>query len=77
MLTRELLDGAIRKKNADLARYRARYDRAWLILASTLSPLSASFSVPDEIGEWRFVFDFDKVLLLSEPHGRVFSLQRG
>lgn len=75
-LTRQLLNETIRKKNADLARYRMRYDRAWLIIASTLFPLSASFSVPDQVVDWRFSFGFDKVLLLSEPHGRVFSLQR-
>jgi hypothetical protein len=45
-------------------------------MASTLFPLSASFSVPDQVVDWRFSFGFDKVLLLSEPHGRVFSLQR-
>jgi hypothetical protein len=75
-LTREMLDVTIRKKNADLARYSGRYDRAWLIIASTLFPLSASFSVPDAISEWRFAFDFEKVLLLSEPHGRVFNVHR-
>lgn len=75
-LARELLDETIQTKNGDLARYRSSYDRAWLIVASTLFPLSASFSVPDAIAEWRFAFDFDRVLLLAEPHGRVFSLQR-
>jgi hypothetical protein len=75
-LTRELLDAAIRRKNADLARYRTRYDRTWLIVASTLFPLCASFSVPDQVAEWRFTFEFDKVLLLSESCGKVFSLRR-
>jgi hypothetical protein len=75
-LTREVLEETIQTKNADLGRYRARYDRAWLIVASTLFPLSASFSVPDAIAEWRFAFDFDRVLLLAEPHGRVFNLER-
>jgi hypothetical protein len=75
-LTREWLNATIQTKNADLARYQARYDRAWLIVASTLFPLSASFSAPDAIAEWRFAFDFNRVLLLAEPHGRVFCLQR-
>jgi hypothetical protein len=75
-LTQEQLAETIRKKNADLRRYRERYNCVWLIVASTLFPLSASFSVPDEAEEWSFEFEFDKVLLLSEPRGRVFSLQR-
>jgi hypothetical protein len=32
--------------------------------------------VPDAIAEWRFEFDCDRVLLLAEPHGRVFNLER-
>lgn len=76
VLTRHQLADVIQKKNNDLQRYRAQYDRAWLLIASTLFPLSASFSVPDEIEQWRFAFDFDKVLLLAEPHGRVFNLAR-
>lgn len=74
-LTQEVLAKAIQKKNRDIPRYREGYDRAWLIIASTFFPFSANFIVPDAVSEWRFAFDFDKVLVLSEARGSVFALQ--
>jgi hypothetical protein len=74
-LTREFVAAYIARKNARLNTYRDDYDQAWLILISTLFPLSSSFSVPAASNEWEFEFDFDKVLLVSEQYG-VFNLTR-
>jgi hypothetical protein len=76
VLTQTQLAGIIQRKNADLPRYRQRYDTSWLVIASTLFPLSASFTVPTDIERWSFKFDFDKILLLAEPVGKVFVVRR-
>ena len=76
VLDYQLLAQTITRKSAGLPRYRARYERAWLLVATQLFPLSASFCVPRDIEHWRFEFDFDKVLLLSPQDGKVFSLLR-
>jgi hypothetical protein len=76
VLTYEQLDARIQRKNRDLPRYRANFNHTWLLIASTLFPLSASFGIPGAIEQWAFNFDFDKVLLLSEPSGKVFNLRR-
>jgi hypothetical protein len=76
VLTQTQLADMIQRKNADLRRYRQGFDACWLVIASTLFPLSASFSVPRDIDRWPFKFDFDKVLLLAEPVGKVFVLRR-
>jgi hypothetical protein len=69
----DLLAAVIRRKNKRIATYRASVDQCWLLIATTLWPFASTFSVPRDIGDWRFAFDFDKVLLLSDESG-VFSL---
>jgi hypothetical protein len=72
----DFLASTISSKNARLGSYRMRADRVWLLIAAELFPLSSSFSVPPEIENWTFPFEFDKVLLLSGEDGRVFELKR-
>lgn len=77
VVTRAQLEATIQRKNLDLLRYRAR-------LRSRLAP--HCLHIVSAVGQfqcasrrsdrWRFEFDFDKVLLLSEPNGKVFNLQR-
>jgi hypothetical protein len=74
-LTRELVASYIKRKNDRLAHYRSGYSRAWLVIISTMLPMSSSFTVPDAANEWEFDFDFDKVLLVSERTG-VINLGR-
>ena len=75
LLTRELVASYIERKDRRLQTYREAYDRTWLIVISTLFPLSSSFTVPDAANDWEFKFEFDKVLLVSEQHG-VFNLKQ-
>jgi hypothetical protein len=74
-LSQTLLSAEIERKNKLVPTYRQKADPIWLLLVASLFPLSASFSIPDEIETWSFSFDFDKVLLLSEEDARVFKLR--
>jgi hypothetical protein len=74
-VTQEMLSTIIREKNRRVAAYRANVDRVWLLIASSFWQFASSFYVPREIDDWRFDFDFDKVLVMSQENG-VFNLQR-
>jgi len=75
ILTQELLSEWIDRKNRKLSGYLRNVDRIWLLLASPIAPFSSSFSVPNGVVNWRFDFDFEKVLLYSWEDG-VIEIQR-
>jgi hypothetical protein len=65
----------INKKNDDLKNYRPEAGKmpVWLLLYSGPS-VSQSLWVPPDIVEWKFSFDFDKVLLFSANDVKVFEI---
>jgi hypothetical protein len=71
----EMLSQIIRSKDRLVPTYRRSADRVWLLVASSFWEFASNFYVPKEAENWRFDFDFDKVLLLSSESG-VFNLQR-
>ena len=74
LLTYDLLAKAISAKNSNVANYRSRADKVWLLVVADLFPSSMSFSVPAEIETWRFDHEFDLALLLSREESRVWAL---
>jgi hypothetical protein len=66
----------IGKKNDDLNNYRPEVGEmpVWLLLYSGPS-VSQSLWVPADIAEWKFSFDFDKVLLFSANDAKVFEIR--
>ena len=48
----------------------------WLLLVSSLGSLESSFAAPRDLPQWRFAFDFDRVLLLVQDPGEVYDLLR-
>lgn len=75
LITPEVLRATIAGKNSLVSDYRASVDRVWLLIAATFFPLASTYAVPNDIKSWRFEFDFDKVLMMSDESG-VFDLQR-
>lgn len=71
----EMLSKIIRSKNRLVPTYRRSVDRVWLLIASSFWEFASNFYIPREVEQWRFDFDFDKVLLLSYESG-VFNLQK-
>jgi hypothetical protein len=73
----EQLCATIRSKNQLLPKYRAkaRGMPMWLLIYSDLS-VSRGVPIPHTIAEWKFAFDFDKVLLFSGMDNRVFEIGR-
>jgi hypothetical protein len=76
LVTFTLLQQAIKEKDALIASYRTKASEVWLLIVCDLFPASMSFAVPDDISEWEFAFEFDKVLLLSCADMKVWSLRR-
>ena len=77
---KQLLDSRIADKNARLAEYCFAVPEVWLLIVNDqfLGPGEVCVR-PDDLAEWKFCFDFEKVLLFArEPSGggRVFELQR-
>ena len=68
---KELLESCIAKKNKRLPVYRVPTSEVWLLIVNDqfLGP-GEVYARPDDLAEWKFVFDFEKVLLFSrEPGG--------
>jgi hypothetical protein len=76
LLTHDFLSAVIVKKNALVARYRRKAPTSWLLLVSTLGSLESTFAAPRDLPDWRFAFDFDRVLLLVQEPGEVYDLKR-
>lgn len=75
LVTHEMLDGIIRRKNRRVRTYVEKVDRVWLLIGSSFAQFASNFSVPQDVVNWSFDFEFDRVLLLSSE-GSVFNLQR-
>ena len=71
------LCATIKKKNELLPKYWAKSPDTpiWLLIYSGPS-VSRSLPIPRSITEWKFAFDFDKVLLFSGMDRRVFEIGR-
>jgi hypothetical protein len=74
-LDAEQLAAIIREKNEILPKYRARGSNSpiWLLIASGPS-VAKGVPIPKGIGEWKFAFDFDRVLLFSGMDNKVFEI---
>jgi hypothetical protein len=77
LLDREHLATVIAKKNQLFAKYAANASGCpiWLLIFSGPS-VSRGVPIPAAISEWRFSFDFGKVLLFSGMDNQVFELGR-
>jgi hypothetical protein len=78
--SKQLIESRIASKSARLAKYRDAASVVWLLIVNDqfLGP-GEVYVRPDDLAQWRFSFDFDKVLLFSrEPGGggEVFELYR-
>ena len=73
---RDYVADCIAAKTKRVPRYRTRAPgyQIWLLIATQPSVLW-SIEVPDSLADWRFNFDFDKVILLSWE-GSVIELKR-
>jgi len=69
--TRELFADRIEEKNQRLPEYRVSAREVWLVVVNDwFLGHSAVYVRPEDVAEWRFRSDFDKVLLFSrEPGG--------
>lgn len=77
---KELVEFRIAEKNARLEDYRRAATELWLLIINDqfLGP-GEVYARPDRLVEWKFSFDFEKVLLFArEPGGggEVLELQR-
>ncbi len=77
---KQLLESRIADKNMRLKVYRLAASEVWLLIVNDqfLGP-GAVCARPDHLAEWKFSFDFERVLLYArEPGGggEVFELQR-
>jgi hypothetical protein len=80
LVTRELLNARIAEKNVLVPVYRHSAAEIWLLIVNDLflGP-GEVYARPDHVAQWKFDFDFDKVLLFSrQPSGRgeVMEIQR-
>ncbi len=75
-VTRDLIADIIATKNPLVRNYRTRVNKVWLLIVADMFPFSASFSVPQEVEQWRFDYAFDKALLLSREELKVWPLFR-
>jgi hypothetical protein len=77
---KELLETRIGEKNGRVPDYRLSAPEVWLLIVNDqfLGP-GEVYARPDHLAQWKFNFDFDKVLLFSrEPggSGEVIEIQR-
>ena len=66
LASKELLESRIAEKNRRLSDYRLSASEVWLLIVNDrfLGP-GEVYARPDHLAEWRFAFDFEKVLLFS------------
>jgi hypothetical protein len=67
---KELLESRIAEKNKRVPDYRVSTPEVWLLIVNDqfLGP-GEVYAHPDHLAEWKFVFDFEKVLLFSRVPG--------
>jgi hypothetical protein len=75
-----LLESCIGEKNLRLPDYRLAASEVWLLIVTDqLLGAGEVYARPDHVAQWKFTFNFEKVLLFSrEPggSGEVIELQR-
>jgi hypothetical protein len=77
---KELIAGRIAEKNSRVAHYRLAAPEVWLLIVNDrfLGP-GEVYARSEHLAQWKFPYDFDKVLLFSrEPGGadKVIEIQR-
>lgn len=76
---RQLLDDCIQAKHKRLSTYRTAAAEVWLLIVNdTFLGAGEVYARPDYLEQWRFRFDFDKVLLFSREingSGQVIELR--
>jgi len=70
----ESVNREIQKKNGKLCHYTKCSLGNWLLLFVDMTPATATFWIPSEVDQWRFSFDFERVLLFDRMYGRVINL---
>lgn len=80
LASQELLGARIAEKNGRVKDYKLSAPEVWLLIVNDqfLDP-GEVYARPDYLAQWKFPFDFDKVLLFSrEPGGtgEVIEIQR-
>ena len=77
---KELLESCIAEKNLRLPDYRRKAGEVWLLIVNDqFLGAGEVYARPDHLAQWKFPFEFEKVLLFSrEPGGggEVIELQR-
>jgi hypothetical protein len=78
--SKQLIESRIASKSARLATYREAAMVVWLLIVNDqfLGP-GEVYAHPDDLNEWRFAFEFEKVLLFAREAGgggKVFELDR-
>jgi hypothetical protein len=80
VMPKQLLADRIAEKNERLSQYRDSAAEVWLVIVNDqFLGHGEVYARPDDLANWKFAFDFDKVLLFSrEPNGRgqVIEVQR-
>jgi hypothetical protein len=77
---RELLESCIAEKNLRLPIYRRTAGEVWLLIVNDQFLGAGEVYVrPDHLAQWKFAFNFEKVLLFSRElggGGEVIELER-
>jgi len=77
---REFIESCIVEKNRRLPDYRRKAGEVWLLIVNNqFLGAGEIYGWPDHLAQWRFAFDFEKVLLFSRDlggGGEVIELQR-
>lgn len=78
--TKKLLENRIAKKNQPLADYKLSAPKVWLLIVNDYFLGAGEVYVnPKSVQDWRFYFDFEKVLLfLRQPGGggQIIEIQK-
>ncbi len=76
----KMIRETISKKNNHIREYQKKSDRVWLLIINDQFMGPGEVNVrPEDLLNWKFSFDFEKVLLFSHQAGgggEVFELQR-
>jgi hypothetical protein len=79
LVTKQMIESRIEGKNLCLTDYRLAAFELWLLIVNDqfLGP-GEVYADPNELAQWKFKFDFQKVLLFArtpDGGGKVFELQ--
>jgi hypothetical protein len=81
LASKELIESRITRKAVRLPEYRNAAGEIWLLIVNNrFLGAGEVYARPDHVAQWKFAFDFDRVLMfLREPggSGEVIEIQRG